>query len=98
MLLSITDTIPAVTRLDAITPTSVIATMVTTNPAPGMERWRSPSMRWKSAQHTQSVTATGAVTTSPRRKYAISFRMLVECVRGPVGASGSTTRRATFRG
>ena len=69
------------TRLDAITPTSVMVTIVTTNPAPGIERWSSPSMRWKSAQHTQSVTATGAVTTSPRRKYAISFRMLVGCVR-----------------
>ena len=68
MLLSITDTIPAVTRLDAITPTSVIVTIVTTKPAPGIERFSRPSMRWKSAQHTQSVTATGAVTTSPRRK------------------------------
>ena len=68
MLLSITDTSPAVTSEDATTPTSVIVTIVTMNPAPGIERLSKPSMRWKRAQHTQSVTATGAVTTSPRRK------------------------------
>ena len=42
MLLSITDTMPAVTRVDAIIPTSVMVTIVTTKPAPGIERLQQP--------------------------------------------------------